>query len=72
MGAGRRVLTMTPRRRRHIPVAPGQLTLPAALHAYPEALAYRRTHTGTVLVLLDGGAHPTPTTPVIQIRRAAA
>lgn len=54
-------------------VAPGQMTLDGALlraqRRYPDAIAWRPTHTGRVLSLLDGGAHHAP---VAAQRKAAA
>ena len=56
-------------------VAPGQMTLDGALlraqRRYPDALAWRSTHTGRVLSVLPGGATPAPTPMVARLRRAA-
>lgn len=50
-------------------VSPGQMTLDAALLAYPEAERFARTRTGTTLAVLPGGARRTPA--AAQTRRAA-
>lgn len=56
-------------------VAPGQMTLDGALlraqRRYPDAIAWRTTHTGRVLSILPGGS-TTPAAPVVARQRRAA
>lgn len=69
-------MTRNPRLPRHR-MAPGQLAMfaPSALtkarHAYPDALRFVPSRTGTALALLDGGATTAPVAPVASVRRAA-
>ena len=66
----------SPRLPRHR-MAPGQLAFfdPAALtkarHAYPDAIRFVPSRTGTALALLPGGT-TTPATPVVARQRRAA